>query len=57
MTTFAVICGILGLLSYFFYYTIARNESGNDGQGVNLDPITYDASENTCAQNQKGRWD
>ena len=57
MTTFAAICGVLGLLSYFFYYIIGRSENGNDGQGVNLDPIVHDASENVCAQNQKGRWD
>ena len=57
MTTLAPICGILGLVAYFFFYTIARSENGNDGQGVNLDSISVDSKEGTCAQAQKGRWD
>ena len=57
MTTLAPICGILGLLAYFFYYIIGRSENGNDGQGVNLDSINVDSIEGSCAQDQKGRWD
>ncbi len=57
MTTFAAICGVLGLLAYFFYYTIAKSSSGDDGQGVNLDAIVHDSSESVCASQQKGRWD
>ena len=57
MNTLAVICGVFGLIAYFFYFIIAKSNAGNDGQGVNLDSITYDSTETTCAQSQKGRWD
>ena len=57
MQSLAPIFGVLGILAFFFYYTIGKSENGNDGQGVNLDSIIADSSEGVCAKDQRGRWD
>tara|TARA_B100001250_G_scaffold320650_1_gene283580 strand:+ start:157 stop:330 length:174 start_codon:yes stop_codon:yes gene_type:complete len=57
MNTTAVICGILGVIAYFFYYVIGTSTSGNDGQGVNIPEDNLVSNPEPSAADQRGRWD
>ena len=57
MNTLAVICGLLALVGYFFYFIVGSSQRGHDGQGVNLDSLIAPANTEPCAQAQKGQWD
>ena len=57
MNTTAILCGIFGLLAYFFYYLIGVSKNGDDGQGVNR-PVQNDFSNpEPSASQQRGRWE
>ena len=57
MNTLAILCGVLGVIGYFFYFIIGQSQKGSDGQGVNLDSVIHSGNVEPCAQAQKGRWD
>ena len=42
---------------YFFYFTVASSERGNDGQGVNLPETIKISNPEPPASEQRGRWE
>ena len=57
MTTFAIICGVLGVIGYFFYFIVGSSGKGSDGQGVNITQVQEYPNAQPSATDQKGRWD
>ena len=57
MHTLAILFGFLGVIGYFFYWTVAKSSRGDDGQGVNKPIINKFEPTEPCAADQRGRWD